>query len=336
MKTHAVLFALAFVLAAILTAGCTNTAPPAGNQPVITPAATLAPASGSPVSPEYLVAFVEKAYEYAQVRGKEAALREFNNPAGRFSEGELYIFAYDTKGNTLALPYQPDLLGKNRWNTTDTNGTAFIQELISTAQSGGGFVHYLYLDPADNYTIKPKLSYVMMVDQDWFIGAGIYGAQEDSPIVKVGADPHVKENLTSFVGEAIAYAGKKGKDAALREFNKVNGTFVRGNLYIYAFDYQGTTLALPHQPRLIGTDLSGLQDPFGVNYTRIEIYLAQHGEGYIFYHYPDPARNMTLEPKMSYVQKVDDTWWLGAGIYLRDMNQTVFTRPVCAAGDVCG
>jgi polar amino acid transport system substrate-binding protein len=140
----------------------------------------------------------------------------------------------------------------------------------------------------------------------------------------VGVDPILREDLTTFVGEAIMYAGKNGKDAALQEFNNVNGSFVRGNLYIYAFDYNGTTLALPHQPRLIGTDLSGLQDPFGVNYTRVEISLAQHGGGFIFYHYPNPARNMTLEPKMSYVKKVDETWWLGAGVYLRDINQTVF------------
>jgi polar amino acid transport system substrate-binding protein len=135
-------------------------------------------------------------------------------------------------------------------------------------------------------------------------------------IVTVGGDQNVRENLTTFVGEAVAYAGKNGKDAAIREFNDRNGTFVRGDLYIYAFDYNGTTLALPHQPRLTGTDLSGLQDPFGVNYTRIEIYLAQQGGGFIFYHYPNPAHNMTLEPKMSYVRKVDETWWLGAGIYL--------------------
>jgi len=25
---------------------------------------------------------------------------------------------------------------------------------------------------------------------------------------------------------------------------------------------------------------------------------------------------MALEPKMSYVSPVDETWWLGAGIYL--------------------
>jgi polar amino acid transport system substrate-binding protein len=324
MKTRAVLFPLVFVITVILVAGCTNSGSPAVNQQVITPTATPLPPSGSPVSPEYLVAFVERAYEYAQVHGKEAALREFNNPAGRFSEGELYIFAYDTKGTTLALPYQPDLIGRNRLNTTDANGTAFIRDLVSASQSGGGFVRYLYLDPADNNKIKPKLSYAMMVDQDWFIGAGIYEAEADSPFVMVGVDPILREDLTTFVGEAIMYAGKNGKDAALREFNNVNGSFVRGNLYIYAFDYNGTTLALPHQPRLIGTDLSGLQDPFGVNYTRVEISLAQHGVGFIFYHYPNPARNMTLEPKMSYVKKVDETWWLGAGVYLHDINQTVF------------
>ena len=128
-------FPLVFVIIVILVAGCANSESPAVNQPVITPTATPAPSSGSPVSPEYLVAFVERAYEYAQVHGKEAALREFNNPTGRFSEGELYIFAYDTKGTTLALPYQPDLIGRNRLNTTDANGTAFIRDLVAR---GGG------------------------------------------------------------------------------------------------------------------------------------------------------------------------------------------------------
>jgi len=288
------------------------------------------PASGSPVPPEKLVAFVEKAYEYAQEHGQEAALREFNDQTGRFVEGELYIFAYDTRANTLALPFQPDLLGKNRWNVTDANGIAFIREIVETARSGGGFVHYLYSDPSDNFKIKPKLSYVMMVDQGWLIGSGIYETQRDEPIVRVGGNPRVRESLKSFVDEAITYARKNGKDAAIREFNNRNGTFVRGNLYIYAFDYHGTTLALPYQPQLIGTDLSGLVDPFGINYTRIEILLAQHGGGFIFYHYLNPARNMTLEPKMSYVQKVDETWWLGAGTYLQDTQQEMSADDLAA------
>ena len=278
--------------------------------------------NNSTASPEELIAVVEKAFEYAHTRGQEAALREFNNQTGQFVDGELYIFAYDTNGTTLALPFQPEIIGTNRWNLTDANGTLFIQNLISTAQSGGGFVRYLYADPADNFTAKQKLSYVMMVNQSWIIGAGIYNPPENSSIVNVGTDPQVKEGLKSFVGEAIDYASTSGKDTAIAEFNNKNGTFVRENLYIYAFDYNGTTLALPYQPELIGTDLSGLQDPYGVNYTKVEIFLAQQGGGFLFYHYYNPARNMTLEPKMSYVQKVDDTWWLGAGTYIEDLNQT--------------
>jgi polar amino acid transport system substrate-binding protein len=324
MKLFRYLLILAFMLAVILVAGCTNICTISQNQSVITQTTTTGVSSNASASPEKLVAFVEKAYEYAQENGKESSLAEFNNPNGRFVDGELYIFAYDSAGNTLALPFQPDLLGKNRLNATDIHGTPFIKELIGAAHSGGGFVHYLYPDPADNFTVKSKLSYAILVDQDWIIGAGIYEPTGNYPIVTVGGDPIVRENLKSFVHDAILFAVKNGKDAAIREFNDRNGTFVRGNLYIYAFDYNGTTLALPYQPQLIGTDLSGLQDPFGVNYTRIEILLAQHGGGFIFYSYPDPAHNMTLESKMSYVQKVDDTWWVGAGTYLRNKNQSSF------------
>ena len=317
MKKNCIVFLVCVsVLMAIFFAGCSVPGGSSQNRTVTTPTVTSPPASGTPASPEELVAFVEKGFEYAHLHGKEASLREFNNRTGRFVEGELYMFAYDQEGNTLALPFQPDLLGKNRWNTTDANGTPFIQEIIRTAQSGGGFVRYLYNDPANNFTVKPKISFVMMVDQDWVIGSGIYDANVGDILVRMGGDPRVRENLTTIVGDAIRFARQEGRDAAIAEFNDRNGTFTRGELYIYAFDYNGTTLALPHQPQLIGTDLSGLQDPFGVNYTRVEIYLAEQGGGFIFYHYPNPAHNMTLEPKMSYVAPVDDTWWLGAGIYL--------------------
>ncbi len=153
----------------------------------------------------------------------------------------------------------------------------------------------------------------MKVDDNWIIGAGIYNPPENSSIAKVGTDPQIRERLKSFVGEAINYANENGKEAAIAEFNNQNGTFVRDSLYIHAFDYKGLTLALSYQPELIGTDLSGLQDPYGVNYTRVEIFLAQQGGVFLSYHYYNPARNMTLEPKMSYAQKVDNTWWLGAG-----------------------
>jgi signal transduction histidine kinase len=331
MRKYTVPIIFALILAVVLGAGCTDTAttlPP--SQSEATPTLTPAPFSNSTASPEELVAFVEKAFEYAHVNGQEVALREFNNQTGQFVDGELYIFAYDINGTTLALPLEPEIIGTNRWNATDANGTLVTQDLIAAAQSGGGFVRYLYEDPAENFTVKQKLSYVMMVDNDWIIGAGIYDPQEDSPIVNVGTDPQIRDNLKSFVAEAIGYAGKNGKDAAIAEFNDRNGTFIRDNLYIYALDSNGKALALPYQPERIGKDLSALQDPYGVNYTQVEIFLAQQGGGFIFYHYYNPAHNMTLEPKMSYVQKVDDTWWLGAGVYLPDVQQKMTANDLAA------
>jgi hypothetical protein len=46
--------------------------------------------------------------------------------------------------------------------------------------------------------------------------------------VKVRADHQGRENLTAFVNKADRYAAKNGKDAAIRESNDGNNTFVCG------------------------------------------------------------------------------------------------------------
>ncbi|HZD43140.1 MAG TPA: cache domain-containing protein, partial [Methanomicrobiales archaeon] len=118
MRIPALLIALILVLTAILAAGCTSTVPVPQNQSVTTPTPTPTPAPAPVPTAEDLVAFVERAFEYAEENGRDAALAEFNNPTGRFVDGELYIFAYDANGTTLALPFQPAIIGTNRWNTT--------------------------------------------------------------------------------------------------------------------------------------------------------------------------------------------------------------------------
>ncbi len=60
------------------------------------------------------------------------------------------------------------------------------------------------------------------------------------------------EELKSFVENAYVYATKVGKTEALAAFNKQTGDFIDGELYIFAYDMNGTVLALPHQPDLIG------------------------------------------------------------------------------------
>ena len=146
---------------ALLFSGCTDTPGPAAGPPYDAETARL-------------VAFVHEAREYAQREGREAALASFNDPHGSFVREDLYIFAYDYNGTTLALPLQPGLIGTSRWDTQDPDGVFFIRELALAAQDGSGFVRYRYMNPAQDSIVQEKLSYVVGVDDTWWLGSGIY------------------------------------------------------------------------------------------------------------------------------------------------------------------
>jgi len=120
-----------------------------------------------------LTRFVDNAAAYAKEHGKVATLAAFNDPNGTFVEGDMYIFAYDMNGTTLALPFQPELIGSNRLNFSDTYGVKIIPWEISAAQRGGGFVYVDYLNP-DTGAVGLKLCYVAPVDDEWLVGSGIY------------------------------------------------------------------------------------------------------------------------------------------------------------------
>jgi signal transduction histidine kinase len=123
---------------------------------------------------EDLTAFVESARDFALNNTKETALKAFNDKNGKFVSANRYIYAYDFKGNTLALPFEPEQIGTNRIDLQDPNGVYFIQEISDVAKSGSGFAYVIYKDPAENMTSRLKLDYVMKVNDEWFLGSGIY------------------------------------------------------------------------------------------------------------------------------------------------------------------
>jgi len=168
MKTGSAILSLFVLLALLLVAsGCTQSSSPA------VPALPEETAAAN----ETLVAFVEEAVAYAHAHGKDAALAEFNDPNGSFVRGELYIYAYDFNGTTIAHPINPEKIGVNRLNETDVMGNFYIRELRDVAENGSGFVYFYYIDPAQNMTVQPKLGYVESVDDTWWLGSGIYGVE---------------------------------------------------------------------------------------------------------------------------------------------------------------
>lgn len=121
-------------------------------------------------------ALVKEAIAFVKKEGKEALLRETNQGTGRFhvkSGDDLYIFVYDLKGTCLAIGFQSQLVGVNRWNARDPDGKFFLQEIIQTAQAkGGGWVDYKYTNPK-NGKIEAKTSFVEAVE-GMVIGCGVY------------------------------------------------------------------------------------------------------------------------------------------------------------------
>lgn len=116
--------------------------------------------------------FAESAAGYINAQGKTQALAEFNKKDGSFTKGDLYIFAYDFNGNSLANGGNPALVGKNLIDYQDKNGFFVIKELINKAKSGGGWVDYYWNEPSTNQEVR-KSSYVIPFD-GYFIAAGYY------------------------------------------------------------------------------------------------------------------------------------------------------------------
>jgi len=159
------------------SAGCTQ-AGPVTSLPDASPSPSLPPSQPVPVvspkamfiSNETLMAFVERAATYVKARGEEQALAEFNNPNGSFIKGELYIYAYGFNGTTLAHPVNPEAVGKIREGSVGV----FVTEMGEVVRNGSGFYRFIYVNPQHDRALESKLGYGVKIDDDWWIGSGVY------------------------------------------------------------------------------------------------------------------------------------------------------------------
>ncbi len=153
----------------LLAAGCSQPPAPVPATSTPVPATTTA---GS--TKEQMVAFVKEAVAFAHSHDKETSLAEFSNRNGSFVRGDLYLYAYDFNGTTIAHPVNPEKIGVNRLYEPDARGNYFIYDLRAAAINGSGFVEYYYINPVHNNAVEKKLGYVEKVDDTWWLGSGIY------------------------------------------------------------------------------------------------------------------------------------------------------------------
>lgn len=266
-------------------------------------------------TPEELKAFVEKAYVYAQLEGKEKALAAFNDPHGQFIDGDLYIFAYDMNGVTMSLPYQRGILGTSRWFLEDPYGVKIVQRMVSRAEQGGGYLCYIYTNPDHNYANEYKLSYVMPVDDTWFIGTGAY--IQNSPLSNYEyIDWKLREDLTYQVREMQYIAKTDGIASLVAMIKDQKSELQIDGLYPFAVTENGTILACSLTPWLADTNQLGRTTALGVSIYRELISTARAGGGVLYCLNGDPESS-DAQYMLIYVEPADDSVCVGSMILIR-------------------
>ncbi len=289
---------------------------------MVYPSSALGPATREYTVP-VLTGFVKDAVAFARENGKEKAFAAFSDRNGRFADGELTIIAVDYNGTMLASSLSPDTAQDriNLINYHDPDGVTTIREMRDLARQGGGFSYTVAAVRKDNRTYyAPKIDYAEPVDETYWIFSGIivpeYEQLRQGNLTGITVRNRTRADAYELVNRAVAYARENGKEKTLAGINDPAGQFVEGDLFVWAEDFNGTVLADPYWKEGIGKNWMTYPDPYGANTTLVSINAIRSGTGFTHAMFPVTSAGGTASvPKLVYMKAVDDTWWIGSGIY---------------------
>jgi signal transduction histidine kinase len=125
---------------------------------------------GTPAEAE---AMVKKAIAEIKAAGKEKAFAEINNPKGKFTDRDLYIFVYDMAGKCVAHGFNQKMIDKDLVEMKDPDGKFYVKERIEIAKTKGkGWQDYKFTNPTSK-KIENKTAYIEKVD-NLIVGCGVY------------------------------------------------------------------------------------------------------------------------------------------------------------------
>jgi signal transduction histidine kinase len=120
----------------------------------------------------------------------------------------------------------------------------------------------------------------------------------------------------AMVEKAVTYAKTNGNEKAYQEFNTAGSQFFAGELYIFAYDMDGTNLALGANPKMTGKNLLDMKSADGKFFLQemIEV-VKSKGEGWVEYKWTNPETKK-IQDKASFVKKIPGSnSFVGCGIY---------------------
>ncbi len=127
------------------------------------------------------------------------------------------------------------------------------------------------------------------------------------------AHAETKEECQAMVEAAVTFCSKNPADKCFDEINK-SALFKKGELFIFAFDYSGKSVANGGIPSMIGKNMSGAKSADGQMFVQKQIEIAKKGSGWLEYDWMNPT-SQKVQKKVSYVKKVNDDFYVGSGIH---------------------
>ncbi len=124
-------------------------------------------------TPRQAKALLQKAVALVEAEGAEKALAQFNDRKGRFTHGDLYIFAMDLEGTYLASGANPKLVGQNFFKQHLAAGREIDRDMLKMPNDGDRDIfEYEWLNRETN-KLETKFSYVQRIGE-MILGVGIY------------------------------------------------------------------------------------------------------------------------------------------------------------------
>ena len=142
----------------------------------------------------------------------------------------------------------------------------------------GGRISYLW----DNAF---KVSYVKTVEKDglkYLLGCGFYPENDEY-------------QTKQLVKTAVAYFKQNGPEATFALVSNPKGPFVKGDIYMFVYDFKGKVEAHGQNAALVGQNLIDLSDSRGKPIIKELIQIARtKGKGWLDYEWRNESKDLML------------------------------------------
>jgi cytochrome c len=126
------------------------------------------------------------------------------------------------------------------------------------------------------------------------------------------------DEVHALVERAAEYVRVHGRQQAFVDFNRPDGGFVDGDLYVFCDDAAGINLANGGNPNLVGRNLAAVRDSEG-KLPALDLYhmTQAKGQGWYDFLWPNPATGR-VERKVVFAVRIDDQTFCASGYYKPD------------------